>query len=97
MSMYLPNSDLRPTGNEPAEFIDLPAMSDDAARTEPRVDRSNAAHAGLTIEIRIEVTRLTQDYISDLVQKYKGDREDVRSIIRDLHHRSNSARHDGDR
>lgn len=26
MTMYLPNSDLRPTGFEPAEFIDVPPM-----------------------------------------------------------------------
>ena len=27
MTMYLPNSDLRPTGFEPAEFIDVPPMA----------------------------------------------------------------------
>jgi hypothetical protein len=27
MSMYLPNPGLHPTGSEPAEFIDLPAMA----------------------------------------------------------------------
>ena len=26
MTMYLPNSDLRPVGYEPAEFIDVPPM-----------------------------------------------------------------------
>jgi hypothetical protein len=31
MSMYLPNPDLYPTGSEPGEFIDVPAMADGAA------------------------------------------------------------------
>ncbi len=97
MSMYLPNSDLDPTGNEPAEFIDIPAMFDDTARAEPRLCRRDAAHARLTDETRIDMTRLAEEYISRLVRNRNGDRDDVRSIIRDLHQRDNFADQDRDR
>jgi hypothetical protein len=29
MSMYLPNPDLRPTGFEPAEFVDIPDTAEE--------------------------------------------------------------------
>jgi len=85
MSMYLPNSDLRPTGYEPGEFIDIPAMADDPARVDARLPANNAPRARLTDESRSDITRLTLEYISRLVQEYQGDRDDVRTIIRNLH------------
>lgn len=32
MTMYLPNSDLHPTGYEPGEFIDVPARAHEVTR-----------------------------------------------------------------
>lgn len=48
MSMYLSNSDLRPTGSEPGEFIDVPARDrKDAAESrsteDPRSDDDSAS------------------------------------------------------
>jgi len=43
MSMYLSNQDLRPTGYEPAEFIEVPPPA-------PAVDRNHA-----TSELQVEV------------------------------------------
>ena len=85
MSMYLPNSDLRPTGYEPGEFIDIPAMADDPARVDARLPANNAPRARLTDESRSDITRLTLEYISRLVQENRGDRDDIRTIIRNLH------------
>jgi hypothetical protein len=70
--MYLPNPDLLPTGFEPAEFIDVPDT--DPKDRRPVIDQA-----------RVNITRWAEEYISGLVRRHDGDREDVRSVIHDLH------------
>ena len=78
MSMYLPNPDLRPTGFEPAEFIDAPATveEDHAMATD---------HRPLSDQTRLNITRWAEEYISGLVRDHHGDSKDVYSVIHDLH------------
>ena len=52
MTIYLPNSDLRPTGNEPAEFIDAPAGFDEATPEPPLHDRSDELTARVSNQSR---------------------------------------------
>jgi hypothetical protein len=73
VSMYLPNPDLGPTGSEPGEFIDLPL---------PEVP---VARGPLSDQARIEITRRAGEYIAALVRDHHGDRDDVRTVIHDLH------------
>jgi hypothetical protein len=40
MTMYLPNPDLHATGNEPLEFIDVPATAHEVTR-EARTSKEN--------------------------------------------------------
>jgi hypothetical protein len=89
MTMYLPNPDIRPTGFEAGEFIDVPAMAE-AATSEVRgpIYRREDAVVHLSEQNRLNITRWAEEYISGLVDNHHGDSEDVRSIIRDLHHQS---------
>lgn len=104
MSMYLPNSDLCPTGSEPAEFIAIeqgegpmefhghqagPAY----LRGRPVSDWTAAATARqpLSDQARTNITEWAQEYISGLVRDHGGDDEDVRSVIHDLHLQSTLA------
>jgi hypothetical protein len=77
MTMYLPNPDVRPTGYEPAEFIEAPAMTQDARR--------ERATVRLDPQTRLNIVRWAGEYISGLVEDHNGHPDDVRSIIHDLH------------
>jgi hypothetical protein len=101
MSMYLPNPDLRPTGFEPAEYIDIPAtveedhpMSTHGPQSGPAYLRgmpvstwtdATMARRPLSDQTRVNITRWAEEYISGLVRNHHGDSEDVRSVIHDLH------------
>ena len=39
----------------------------------------------LDTQTRLNITRWAEEYISGLVRRHDGDREDVRSVIHDLH------------
>jgi hypothetical protein len=95
MTMYLPNPDLHPTGSEPAEFIDVPAMAHEATRqTRAAIGRREETTVHLSNQTRINITRRAQEYISGLVESHHGDSEDVRSVIYDLHYQSAFTDHD---
>jgi hypothetical protein len=87
MTMYLPNSDLRPTGSEPAEFIEAPPIAD--------IERREGTTVRLDVQTRLNITRWAEQYISGLVENHNGDPEDVRSIIHELHDRRLLASRDG--
>ena len=78
MSMYLPNSDVRPTGAEPGEFIEAPPPP----------------AQGLALQTRLDIARWAEEYIADLVETHAGGPADVRSIIHELHGRNLGTNHD---
>jgi hypothetical protein len=95
MSMYLPNPDLHPTGYEPGEFIDVPTT----ARESPASLGTESLMAGqptcggsvhLSEQARLTIVLRARQYIAGLVEHHHGDRDDVRSIIHDLHEQSTS-------
>ena len=89
MSMYLPNPDVRPTGAEAGEFIDVPSMAGAAAGPAAGpVGRREEIPVHLSPQARLDITRWAQEYISGLVENHDGDSDDVRSIIHDLHYQS---------
>jgi hypothetical protein len=89
MTMYLPNSAVRPSESEPAEFIDFidlpPMASEGHGETSTSVEPRGRATVQLSPQARIDITRWVHGYITELVAKCSGDSEDVRSIIRELH------------
>src|SRR6478735_2720719 len=89
MSMYLPNPDLHGSGLEAAEFIDVPAMADVAREPgNPMVrrplDPGRNTGAQLDSQMRLAITRWAGTYISSLVERHNGNREDVRAVIHEL-------------
>jgi hypothetical protein len=46
MTMYLPNSDLQPTGAEVAEFLDVPPMPETLSSADARVERRDRTGGG---------------------------------------------------
>jgi hypothetical protein len=86
MTMYLPNPDVHRTGCEPAEFIEVSPMAHAGhGETGTAVERRDGASVQLSPQARIDITWSARDYITKLVAHHGGDREDVRSIIDDLH------------
>jgi hypothetical protein len=69
MTMYLPNSGVRPTGSEPAEFLDIASMSGDvefgscAPSARPEGQHSNAAEGppGTTTRVCDGLDRCRRD------------------------------------
>jgi hypothetical protein len=88
MSMYLSNTDLRPTGSEPAEYIDVPLAAE-------RIERRAGTTMRLDMQTRLNITRWAEEYISGLVENHNGAPEDVRSIIHALHDQRVRPDHDG--
>jgi hypothetical protein len=97
MSMYLPNPDVRPTGFEAAEFIDIEQgerpMETHGHQSGPAYLRgrpvsdwtaATTTRRPLSDEARTNITSRAQEHISGLVRDHGGDDEDVRSIIHDL-------------
>jgi hypothetical protein len=99
MSMYLPNPDLRPTGSEAAEFVDIPPMaatpSKALAETNRHLTASGGAAVRLDTQTRLNITRWVEEYIAGLVENHNGGPEDVRSIIHQLHDQRSIVTHDG--
>jgi hypothetical protein len=95
MSMYLPNSDLQPTGYEPAEFIEIRPMAGDSSKAQATIERREGNTVRLDVQTRLNITRWAEEYISGLVENHHGDPEDVRTIIHQLHDRRAHPDHDG--
>jgi hypothetical protein len=91
MTMYLPNSELQPTGGEVAEFLDGPPMAEIRSAA-GAVGRREGTTARLDAQTRMNITRRAEEYIVGLVENHHGAPEDVRSIVLELHdhHRSPS-------
>jgi hypothetical protein len=97
MTMYLPNSELDPTGVEPGEFVDEftgPYHADQPGdRSSSRVGGHDPPREAPTMHLdaqtRLDITRSAEEYIAGMVETYHGDRDDVRAVMRDLHHRAN--------
>jgi hypothetical protein len=85
MTMYLPNPDIHPTGSEPAEFIEIPSMADDAGHDRVPTERREGTTSPLDRQTLLDITRWAEEYISGLVENHDGSPEDVRSIIHQLH------------
>jgi hypothetical protein len=49
----------------------------------------------LDAQARLDITHWAEQYISGLVESNNGDREDVRTVIHDLHYQVNVIDHDG--
>jgi hypothetical protein len=95
MTMYLPNPDVQPAGSEPVEFLDIPATAPEVtSQTRAAIERREEATVQLSEQTRSDITRWAQEYISGLVENHHGDREDVRSVIHDLHDQSTFTDHD---
>jgi|RhiMethySRZTD1v2_1073278.scaffolds.fasta_scaffold00330_9 hypothetical protein len=87
MTMYLPNPDLSPTGCEPGEFIEVHRAGQPGDRPAASLDRrGRATTVGLDTQTRMDITHSAAEYISGLVEWHNGDGDDVRAVIRDLHH-----------
>jgi hypothetical protein len=95
MTMYLPNPELRPTGSEIAEFIDVPRMTETTSGADRPVERRKARTVRLDTQTRLNITRWAEQYITGLVENHQGGPEDVRSIIHELHDQSADAYRDG--
>jgi hypothetical protein len=92
---------MRPTGFEPAEFIDIPAtVEEDHPRSTHGPQSGPAYLRGMPVsawtdattgrrplsdQTRVNITRWAEEYISALVQNHHGDSDDVRAVIHDLH------------
>ena len=95
MTMYLPNSELQPTGGEVAEFLDVPPMAEIPSAAGGPVERREGITARLDAQTRMNITRRAKEYIVGLVENHHGDPEDVRSIILELHDQRALTYHDG--
>jgi hypothetical protein len=95
MTMYLPNPDLLPTGYEPAEFIDTHRAGEPGDRRPAYTELRAAPVVHLDRQARLDITHRAEEYISRLVEINNGDREDVRTVIHDLHYQVNVIDHDG--
>jgi hypothetical protein len=80
MTMYLPNPDVGPIGFQAAEFIDVPAMTEEVTR--PTGERTTVP---LDHQTRLDIARWAHEYISGLVDNHNGGPADVLSVIHDLH------------
>ena len=89
MSMYLPNPDLHPTGSEPGEFVEIPSMADDTTKGTAPTEQRDGTTMRLDEQTRLNITRWAEEYISGLVENHNGNREDVRSVIHQLHDQVN--------
>lgn len=95
MTSYLSNPDQRPTGFEPAEFIEVPPVPDQVtSEAWPPSARREATIGHLDPQTRLNITGWAHEYITALVENHDGDRQDVRSIIHDLYHESTLANYD---
>jgi hypothetical protein len=95
MTMYLPNPDLHPTGHEPAELIEPHRVVVDHGKPHAPIPRRQGTTMHLDAQARLDITHWAQQYISGLVESNNGDREDVRTVIHDLHYQVNVIDHDG--
>ena len=84
MTMYLPNPDLRPTGYEPAEFLDADRAGEPGDRRPAPTDRGRRPTTHLDTRTRLDIIHWAEEYIADLVENHRGDREDVRAVIHGL-------------
>jgi len=91
----LPNPVVHPAAADAVEFIELPSMAGDGrAGTAPWIERPGRT-AQLGPQARLDLTRAAFDYITELVASHRGDGEDVRSIIYDLHDQISMIGHPG--
>ncbi len=95
MTMYLPNSELQPTGGEVAEFLDVPPMAEIPSAADRPVERREGTTVRLDTQTRMNITRRAKEFIVGLVETHKGDPDDVRSIIHELHEQRALTHHDG--
>jgi hypothetical protein len=87
MTMYLPNPDVRRTGWEPAEFIEAPPTPENTSNARGLTERRGTT-SRLDLQTRLNIVRWADEYISGLVEDHNGGRDDVRSIIHQLHDQS---------
>jgi hypothetical protein len=83
MTMYLPNSEGRPVGWEPLEFLDLPTMAEVGA-SRSAITSVEEPMGRLSDEIRSDLVQHVYEHLSVLVEDHDGDLEDVRLIVRSL-------------
>ena len=99
MTMYLPNPDLRPTGSEVAEFVDVPPMAATPSKAMAETNGRLAAQGGTAVRLdtqtRLNITRWVEEYIAGLVANHNGGPDDVRSIIHELHDQRTFIARDG--
>ena len=84
MTMYLPNRDVRPTGQEPAEFMDAHRAGEPGDVRPQDAPRRTGTTARLDPQTRLDIARWARQYISHVVENHNGGRDDVRAVIDDL-------------
>src|SRR5687767_2673997 len=85
MSMYLPNTAVRPAESDPVEFLEIPPRAHEGdGETSTSVYAQQRPTLQLSHQARVDLTRRARDYITHLVANYGGDSEDVRWVIHDL-------------
>lgn len=95
MSMYLPNSDLGPTGSEMTEFIDIRPMAESSSSGDQPPGPGDGTTMPLDARTRRDIARRASAYIAGLVADHNGDPADVRSVIHELHGQRAVDHHDG--
>lgn len=89
--MYLPNPAVRPADADPVEFIDLPALaSEGRRRSGPTLERGDRRPTHLSPQATLDLTRWALEYITELVATHRGDGDDVRAVIYELHAQATS-------
>ena len=95
MTMYLPNRDVRPTGDEPAEFIDAHRAGTPGDLRSEDPPRRLGEPTRLDRQTHLDIVHWAQQYVARLVERHRGGDDDVRAIVHDLHLQTNLIGIDG--
>jgi hypothetical protein len=69
-------------------------MAEDSSKACARIEQREGTTVRLDEQTRLNISRWAEEYISGLVENHNGDREDVRSVVHELHDQSALADHD---
>jgi hypothetical protein len=89
MTMYLPNRDVRPIGQDAAEFIDAHRVGGPGDRR-PDETAPRPAPVDLDPQTRLDIAHWAEEYISRLVEDHRGGRDQVRAVIHDLYRQASA-------
>lgn len=85
MMLHQPHHDTRPTGLEPAEFIDIPRMDEDLVAP-PLLQRlRRQLSCCFDDQAQFAITRWAEEHLAGLVADRDGGVEDLRSVVHGRH------------